>query len=437
MTTAADFPSRYKALNKLGSGGGGEVWAVRDRPSAQQYALKILSKGATAGEMEALVREVSALSGLEGLGFPRVLQFGRLADGRPYMVRELVQGRSLQEMITLARDWQGALKALLGAAQQLTRVHRAGFFHGDIKPANIIVEPSGRATLVDLGLAAPWQEGGSDVRGLTPRYAAPELMQGGALSPRAEVYAFGAALDEMLQSFDLEMEIRGDLTKVARRATHHDPTQRYPSADEFASDLQRAARISVDVAGDDLALVWPIVDLEPTSARLLSQVNAMQPGSVLSIAGDQGSGRSVLLRRLCWALGLNGIALSWVDASALSASAHSDSAHGKLTIKDFLNQELAEHTDLNGVRILVDNAEQLDAASVELLLEAKRKGACLIVVGEGPLCKGAGVFEVPALGEFAAIELLRRAVPSLTATVSKRLIENAGAAPGRCASWSA
>ena len=67
-------------MARLGKGGGGEVWAVRDRHGGARYALKLLAAGSTEREMAALVREAVALSGLEGLGVPRVVRFGRLPD---------------------------------------------------------------------------------------------------------------------------------------------------------------------------------------------------------------------------------------------------------------------------------------------------------------------------------------------------------------------
>ena len=70
-------------------------------------------------------------------------------------------------------------------------LHRAGLLHGDVKPANIIVEPGGAVVFVDLGLAAPWREGGAFAEGLTPRYAAPELFEGKPITVRAEVFALG------------------------------------------------------------------------------------------------------------------------------------------------------------------------------------------------------------------------------------------------------
>jgi len=92
------LPPRYEALHRLGQGGGGEVWAVRDRVLGTRCALKVLAKDAGEHELVALVREAVALSGLEGLGVPRVLAFGALEDKRRYMVRELVEGRSLDEI---------------------------------------------------------------------------------------------------------------------------------------------------------------------------------------------------------------------------------------------------------------------------------------------------------------------------------------------------
>ena len=176
-----EFPARYEPLERLGKGGGGEVWRARDRVTGQVVALKLLRDGADEVEMQALVREATALSGIEGMGVPRVLHFGRLAKSdRAYMVREMVEGKSLSDLLAQGGDARDCLSAVAQAADLVTRLHRALLLHGDIKPANIIVGTDGTATLVDLGLAAYWQEGGAKPEGLTPRYAAPELFGGEA-----------------------------------------------------------------------------------------------------------------------------------------------------------------------------------------------------------------------------------------------------------------
>src|SRR5262252_7327211 len=224
-----ELPARYEAVSRLGKGGGGEVWAVRDRHTGERHALKVLSADATESEMTALVREAVTLSGLEGLGVPRVLQFGRLpGDGRPFMVRELVEGQSLQELIDDGAAPRRCLEALARAAEQVTLLHRAGLLHGDIKPANVIVEDGGRATLVDLGLAAPWRDAGTTAQGLTPKYAAPELFQGKPLTVRAEVYALGIALSDIAEasSKSLDQAVKAELGAVSDRATRAEPTDR-------------------------------------------------------------------------------------------------------------------------------------------------------------------------------------------------------------------
>ncbi|MEZ4312751.1 MAG: serine/threonine-protein kinase [Polyangiaceae bacterium] len=245
MTATLSFPPRYVPLTALGKGGGGEVWAVRDRITGKTAALKTLREGAHDREVMALVREAAALSGVEGLGVPRVLRFGRLPGSeQPYLVRELVEGDSLANLIASGGDALAALEAVAQAADKVTRLHRALLLHGDIKPANIIVGEGGQATLVDLGLAASFREDGVRPEGITPRYAAPELLEGSPLTVRAEVFALGATIAELLATHRrrLPKDALAAFDEVVARATAGDPDARYPSADELKSALERALR---------------------------------------------------------------------------------------------------------------------------------------------------------------------------------------------------
>ena len=90
------------------------MWAVRDRVHGTRCALKVLAKDAGELELVALVREAVALSGLEGLGVPRVLAFGALEDKRRYMVRELVEGRS-------TNSWWSGPPSVSGSSRSRTR----------------------------------------------------------------------------------------------------------------------------------------------------------------------------------------------------------------------------------------------------------------------------------------------------------------------------
>jgi serine/threonine-protein kinase PknK len=415
-----DLPSRYEPLTRLGQGGGGEVWSVRDRFTRGEYALKLLAKESGAQELAALVREAVALSGLEGLGVPRVVRFGRLPkSGRAFMLRELVEGTSLDELIREGAALETLVSALARAADQLTLVHRAGFLHGDVKPANVIVEANGAATFVDLGLAAPWREGGAPAEGLTPRYAAPELFDGRPLTVRAEVYALGVTLGEILEATraaERAPAVAQELRAVVARATAEHQDDRYPSVDELAQAVRRAAGIAAQPAAlpGDVAL-WPIVGIDQTSSGLLDAVLALPAGGVLRLSGPPSSGRSALLRRLAWSLGAEGQPIAAVDDPTSSLS---------------LAAELDGHTTLGGVVVLVDDADALDDAGHERLSQARSAGGRLVLVGGTRFHEGALDFPVPPLDERAAMELVRRAVPSLTDKLLRRVVELAVGRPG-------
>lgn len=403
------------------------MWAVRDRLTNRTVALKALAEGASEREVQALVREAVALSGLEGLGFPRVFRFGRLPETRrAYMVRELVQGESLTALIEkVSPSPRICLGAIARAADQLTGLHRAGLLHGDVKPANIIVASDGGATLVDLGLAAPWREGGTRPEGLTPQYAAPELFAGLPLTVRAEIYALGASLAEVVDrcASSLDPHELEQLRAIAARATHEDPSSRYPSADELASSLRQAARVKVneqDMAAD---AAWAVVGVDIPANLLLTQIASLQGGSVLAIEGKHGSGRTVLLRRAAWTLGVEGREVAWVEQQ------------GSMPVLDAIEMELGslEHDD--GSVMLVDDAERLPSPAIDRLSRARSAGAKVVLVAaSGVASKLGGAverFEMPQFDPTAAAGLVRRAIPSLSDGLVDHVIARADGRPGR------
>jgi transcriptional regulator with GAF, ATPase, and Fis domain len=411
------LPQRYEPVRRLGKGGGGEVWAVRDRATSRSYALKLLAGDASEREMAALVREAVALSGLEGLGVPRVIRFGRLpGSGRPYLVRELVEGESLEAVLARGVEPRFALQILARAADQLTVLHRAGLLHGDVKPANLIVETDGSVSFVDLGLAAPWREGGSLVEGLTPRYAAPELFEGKPITVRAEVFALGVVLSEVLESGagQLPEALAKRLAAAAARAMENAPEDRYPSVDELASEIRRELGVPAHDPTEAGAVLWPISGIDAISGQLLEAAQGLASGGVLRLEGPPGSGRSALLRRLAWWLGVQGRPVAWLDDPSNAAS---------------VSAELAEHAAVGGTWILLDDADDLNDAGLVSVRAALASGARLVAVG-GARFEGAALFVIPPLAKPVALELVRRVVPSLTAGLQQRLIDLADGRPG-------
>lgn len=407
-------------MKRLGGGGGGEVWEVQDRFTNEHYALKVLAEDASEHEMAALVRETVALSGLEGIGLPQVMRFGRLPhSGRPYLIRELVQGSSLEQLLASTVATKRILKALAKAAEQLTLIHRAGFFHGDVKPANIIVGDDEHVTLVDLGLSAPWRDAGVAARGLTPKYAAPELLGGRPLTVRAEVYALGVALREAVERGETSLGIQliKALFNVAQRATAVEPDERYPSVDEFASALRQAALLESGNERIDATRTWPIVGNEATANRLVHWVTTARSGTAVQVRGPVGSGRSVLLRRLAWSLGIEGRPLVCFDARM-----GDDLVALRSELEGFAPERLT---------IIADDSDELTPEVEALIVDARRKGAIVVTAGEKCQDAECEVFDVPPLGEHAAIELVRRAVPSLTERLAKKVAAAAGGVPGK------
>jgi transcriptional regulator with GAF, ATPase, and Fis domain len=423
---ADDLPPRYEPLHRLGAGGGGEVWSVRDRIDGRVLALKVLAAGAGDAEKDALVREAVALSGLEGLGVPRVTAFGALRDGRLYMVRELVEGQSLDQVLD-HRKGEPWLEPIASACDELTVVHRAGLLHGDVKPANLIVGPDGLGTLVDLGLAAPWREGGARAQGLTPKYAAPELLEGEPLTVRAEVYALGATLNEALvrRGDELPDEVRGALAKVAARATQLSAAARWPSVDELASALRRAAGLSPSVQGGEPP--WPVLGVDATAQALLDEVRVLAAKDAIAIEGPRGAGKTTLARRLAWTLGVAGRTVAMVEAPKSG-----------VPMRDVVGLELSLYDSARGDSprvLIVDDGAELDTAAIGALRRASDTGALLVVVAPcltvqrmvGGRC---APFVVPPLDAAAAAELLQRSIPSLPDALRAYLVARAGSRPG-------
>ncbi|HEU4408296.1 MAG TPA: sigma 54-interacting transcriptional regulator [Polyangiaceae bacterium] len=427
---APPMPPRYEAVRRLGEGGGGEVWHVRDRVDGRSYALKALAEGASEGAVLALVREASVLSGLEGLGTPRVVRFGRLpGSGRGFLLRDLVAGASLAERLAKGIAWQDALRAVLQTADRLTRLHRASLLHGDIKPANIIVGDDGAVTLVDLGLATPWREGHEPALGLSPGYAAPELLAGAAPTVRTEVYALGTTLrdvSERLSRGPQTAELAARLAPIVARATAREPGARYPSVDELASAVRRAAQFAPPSEVGLADAAWPILGLDAAVGHVLGALGRLEPGAILRIRGRTGSGRTALLRRLAWSLGVEGHAVAWVEARV------GDAARA-------LEAELEGVPDPAGAVLLVDDFDLLPEGLLGALGRALGAGAKLVIADAG--ARAAGVservesFAMPPLEPPLAASLLHRAMPSLNEAAVSYLVARADGLPGRLRSF--
>ncbi|WP_152054048.1 serine/threonine-protein kinase [Tautonia marina] len=285
----------YVLLEPLGAGSQAVVWRARaDQPSPRVVALKILTgvRGLDPRRLARFRREAERGRRLAGLATLPVVDFG-MADGVAYMAMPVVEGDPLSEVITRRRGdaeptlgrphWlnplaeavylRAVLRIMEQIARALARAHAASVAHRDIKPANILVDrdrSSGGAYLTDFGLgrelniATPEQL--QDGAG-TPLYMAPEKLRGGPRDERlCDIYALGVTLFEavtLIRPFQVpngcplpalascllaQRPLRPrtvcpglprSLESLIERAMASDPSDRYPTAEALADDLQR------------------------------------------------------------------------------------------------------------------------------------------------------------------------------------------------------
>jgi serine/threonine-protein kinase len=233
---------RYEVGTLLGFGGMGVVYRAFDPLLRRDAAIKVMSPSFSSdpGLRRRFEREARVAAAIRHPGVVSVYDFG-IEDGTPYLVLELVDGRTLQELL---RD--GPLPprevARLGGevASGLAAIHRAGFVHRDVKPSNVMVTPAGAIKIVDLGLAAPSGTSETDAPSCsdatvpgailgTVRYMSPEQARGETLDARSDQFSLGVLLYEAASGRN--PFTRGSLQATIAAILFHDPPP--PSEDRL------------------------------------------------------------------------------------------------------------------------------------------------------------------------------------------------------------
>jgi len=204
QTTHDVLVDRYELGPVLGQGGMAKVYRGLDRQLGRQVAIKVLAPPFDRdGEfVERFQREARAAAGLSHPNIVAVFDSGS-DDGTHFIVTELVDGETLADR--LRRDGPmppgEAVAVAVDIARALAAAHERGLIHRDIKPGNVMLLPDGRVKVVDFGIA---RAAGSDtltntgvVLGSTA-YLSPEQAGGQPVDERADLYALGCVLYEML-----------------------------------------------------------------------------------------------------------------------------------------------------------------------------------------------------------------------------------------------
>lgn len=233
----------FRLDERIGRGGMGTVYKAWDTRLQRPVAIKVLRRNARDDAARArLLREAQALAAAAHPNVAAVHQVVDEAD-RSYLVMELVAGRSLRELyddgpIPFRRAFS-LLQQLLSAVAHL---HRAQVTHCDLKPENVMVADSGALKLVDFGLASDGRLslGGWSQRGAgTPQYIAPEQQAGDDADARADVFALGVMIDELLGHTERTVAQRrrvARLKDIARRSRAERRDDRPRDADALLSE---------------------------------------------------------------------------------------------------------------------------------------------------------------------------------------------------------
>ena len=275
----------YRIVRKLGEGGMGVVYAAEDERLHREVAIKTLRGAGDGSSRERLLREARAAA---SVSHPNVCQLFDIGDeeGRPFLVMELLEGESLAERLRRgALPLPEATQTALSILTALEALHGRGFIHRDLKPSNVFLT-SHSVKLLDFGLVREAHSvtisadsttlkpgGGGDspltAAGMlvgTPRYMAPEQLLGAQVDARADLFAAGTLLYEMISGqppfteenamrlfhaivYENAPNLAGSaaivaVNRIIQRAMAKAPADRYESAAAMARDLRDAMLIS-------------------------------------------------------------------------------------------------------------------------------------------------------------------------------------------------
>jgi serine/threonine protein kinase len=318
----------YKLIEYLGQGAMARVYKAI-HPDLRRYAAIKILRPHFSVDMEFVRLFQIEAQNLALLRHPNIVQVydASIAGNFPYIIMEFVHGKTLKQFIG---DYQmrqiripmvRTMRIIYSAGLALAYAHAKNMIHRDVKPANIILEDSGRVVLTDFGLSRLIShldvEASAGFSG-TPAYIAPEQALGKVSKPRADIYSLGVIFFEMLtgrqpyaadnpmavamQHITQEVpsprqfvpEIPDDVDKIVQRATAKNPNTRYGTMNEFLEDLTKVrlkvrttrlptASLTFLQEEGNQAASWAPPDKPQTKEGRQVSLNFLDTGQVVSL----------------------------------------------------------------------------------------------------------------------------------------------------------
>ncbi|HEU4931406.1 MAG TPA: tetratricopeptide repeat protein [Pyrinomonadaceae bacterium] len=276
--------SHYRILSKIGEGGMGAVYVAEDTLLGRRVAvksLKVPSAQAHKSFRTRFLREARAASLLNHPHIATIYDYGETEDGQPYLVMELIEGQSLNDLLsqnTLSPD--RAIAIVKEVAEAIAEAHHHGIIHRDIKPSNVALNHRNEVKVLDFGLAKQIEPNGLETQILgetpeltatktlegvvvgTPAYLSPEQALGASVDKRSDIFSIGSLLyecltgkpafsgkslgeifaqvirDDPVPPSQVNPRITAELDRVTLKALAKKTEARYQTVDELLEDLK-------------------------------------------------------------------------------------------------------------------------------------------------------------------------------------------------------
>ena len=277
MSNQPESIGPYRITAKLGEGGMGVVYRADDTRLNRPVALKVIRESGNHEDLrKRFLQEARAAASVNHPNVCRLYDIGE-ADGRPFLVMELMEGESLAGRIARGpMPLAEAVQVALSILSALGALHRCAILHRDLKPSNVFLSKEG-VKLLDFGLAklvVPVSDDDGETQAdltqpgmmaLTPRYASPEQITGKPLDARSDLFSTAAVVFEMLTAkpafagnsavqifhailYESPPALSGSagalaIDRILNRALAKAPEARFQSADEMAAELRTVSRL--------------------------------------------------------------------------------------------------------------------------------------------------------------------------------------------------